>query len=191
MKVSSSLVYVKGDATRPAAPGFKIIAHICNNQGKWGKGFVLSISKRWKEPERQYRIWFAQTPHPRLGEVQFVNVESDTVIANIIGQHGVRRRATGAPPIRYDAVEEGLKKIALFAIEHRASVHMPRIGTGLAGGSWEKVEPIISRTLVDSGVDVLFMTCRPLSRPRRENIGASPDLILPATLPSVQSPRRE
>lgn len=35
-----------------------------------------------------------------------------------------------------------------------ASVHMPRIGCGLGGGTWEEVEPIIVRTLTDTQVHV-------------------------------------
>jgi hypothetical protein len=42
--------YLKGDATFPEAKGTKIICHICNDLGAWGKGFVLAISKRWSEP---------------------------------------------------------------------------------------------------------------------------------------------
>jgi O-acetyl-ADP-ribose deacetylase (regulator of RNase III) len=45
--------YIKGDATAPISKGEKIICHICNDIGGWGKGFVLAISKRWKEPEEE------------------------------------------------------------------------------------------------------------------------------------------
>ena len=48
---------IRGDATSPQAKGPKIIAHICNDLGGWGKGFVLAISRRWPEPERAYRQW--------------------------------------------------------------------------------------------------------------------------------------
>ncbi|MGH7866045.1 MAG: Appr-1-p processing protein, partial [Candidatus Dormibacteraceae bacterium] len=41
-----------GDAMSPNVPGPKIIAHICNDVGGWGKGFVLAVSQRWPEPER-------------------------------------------------------------------------------------------------------------------------------------------
>jgi O-acetyl-ADP-ribose deacetylase (regulator of RNase III) len=44
--------YIKGDATNPVSEGEKIICHICNDIGRWGKGFVLAISRRWKEPEK-------------------------------------------------------------------------------------------------------------------------------------------
>jgi len=47
--------YVKGDATAPTGDGQKIIVHVCNDLGKWGKGFVLAISRRWKTPEKAYR----------------------------------------------------------------------------------------------------------------------------------------
>ena len=50
-----NIQYVKGDATTPQGDGHKIIVHVCNDLGKWGKGFVLAISKRWKEPEATYR----------------------------------------------------------------------------------------------------------------------------------------
>ena len=35
--------YVKGDATEPIGEGNKLIVHICNNVGKWGKRVCLSF----------------------------------------------------------------------------------------------------------------------------------------------------
>ncbi len=52
-----TLRIIKGDATCPQAKGPKVIAHVCNDLGGWGKGFVLAVSKRWAEPERAYREW--------------------------------------------------------------------------------------------------------------------------------------
>lgn len=43
---------IAGDATVPQAKGPKLIAHVCNDRGGWGKGFVLAVSARWPEPER-------------------------------------------------------------------------------------------------------------------------------------------
>ena len=37
----ATIHYIKGDATQPQAKGNKVIAHICNDLGGWGKGFVL------------------------------------------------------------------------------------------------------------------------------------------------------
>ena len=151
----NSIQYIKGDATCPQGKGVKIICHICNDLGGWGKGFVLAISKRWKKPEEEYRAWHAKGVKGgfELGTVQFVQVEPYVWIANMIGQHGMKRGSSG-PPIRYEAVAKCLEKVAEKAKELSASVHMPRIGCGLAGGDWSKVEPLIEEKLISKGVHV-------------------------------------
>lgn len=148
----SAIRYVIGNATQPVANGNKLIVHVCNDIGGWGKGFVTALSKRWKEPEKQYRNWYRSNEGFTLGAAQFVQVESDTWVANIIGQHKIYKDEQGNPPIRYDAIAEGLQQAALFAQEKNASVHMPRIGCGLAGGTWDRIEPIIIEQLSDKGI---------------------------------------
>ena len=125
--------YLKGDATQPQINGNKIIAHICNDIGGWGKGFVLALSARWKKPEHDYREWYRLRKDFDLGAVQFVAVESDIWVANMIGQHDIKTK-NNVPPIRYEAVRSCLAKVADQAVDLNASVHMPRIGCGLAGG---------------------------------------------------------
>jgi O-acetyl-ADP-ribose deacetylase (regulator of RNase III) len=149
----STIQYVMGDATAPTGDGNKIIVHICNDVGGWGRGFVVAISKRWPEPEASYRAWYADRSNNdfALGAVQLVKVTDDLWVANIVGQHQLKRSG-GLPPIRYDAVRDGLAKVATFAAKHKASVHMPRIGCGLAGGTWDEIEPIIEQTLVAGSV---------------------------------------
>jgi O-acetyl-ADP-ribose deacetylase (regulator of RNase III) len=145
--------YQKGDATRPNTPGPAIIAHICNDIGAWGAGFVLAVSRRWPEPEQTYRTALAshQETKPKLGDVQFIPVGNNITVANIIGQHGTRS-PKNQTPLRYDAVQKGLDSIAAYAKATRASIHMPRIGCGLAGGHWDKIEPLIQQCLASKGI---------------------------------------
>jgi O-acetyl-ADP-ribose deacetylase (regulator of RNase III) len=149
-----SIHYLKGDATCPQARGAKVIAHVCNDRGRWGKGFVLALSARWPEPEATYRQWHRnrQSNGFGLGAVQFVQVRPDVWVANMVGQHGLRGGRT--PPIRYEAVAACLARVAAGALELDASVHMPRIGCGMAGGTWERIEPLIVQALCDKGVAV-------------------------------------
>jgi O-acetyl-ADP-ribose deacetylase (regulator of RNase III) len=151
--MAEAIRYVIGDATRPDATGNKIIVHVCNDVGGWGKGFVMALSGRWPEPEARYRAWYKSQDDFQLGAVRFVQVQDDLWVANLVGQRGLRP-TDGAPPIRYDAVREGLSKVAAFARERGASVHMPRIGCGLAGGKWEEMEPVILETLSEQGIEV-------------------------------------
>lgn len=57
--------------------------------------------------------------------------------------------------MRYDAIRQGLDKVSVFAREIKASVHMPRIGCGLAGGTWDQIEPLLSSELIDAGVETV------------------------------------
>ena len=152
--MKKEIEFIKGDATTPTGVGKKIIVHICNDIGGWGKGFVMAISKKWKEPEAQYREWHQSQDGFALGEVQIVQVEENIWVANMIGQRKINQDEHGNPPIRYEAVEQALEKVAVFAKKMDASIHMPRIGCGLAGGKWELMEPIISKQLSEHGIAV-------------------------------------
>ncbi|AUY51101.1 macro domain-containing protein [Streptomyces sp. CB01881] len=152
----ATIDYLRGDATAPQAKGVKVIAHVCNDLGGWGKGFVLAVSRRWPEPEAAFRRWHRERAKNDfgLGAAQFVQVEPYVWVANLVGQRGIRTgRSTGAP-VRYEAIDTALTALAEQALALGASVHMPRIGCGLAGGRWELVEPLVTARLVDRGVPV-------------------------------------
>ena len=149
----ASIQYLTGDATSPKKEGYKIIAHICNDVGGWGKGFVMALSNRWKAPEMEYREWYRRDHRLALGEIQMVEVEEGLAVANMIGQKGIRPTQEG-PPIRYEAVEQCLRSLAVEASARNATVHIPRIGCGLAGGKWESIEPLIIKCLIDKDINV-------------------------------------
>lgn len=156
--------YVEGDATTPEGGGFKAIVHCCNNIGAWGAGFVMALSKRWDRPEKEYREWYRRRKEKgkelRLGSVQIVPVEDDIVVANLIGQHGIRA-SEGRIPIRYEALSRGFEFLAQYILkrpELNASVHAPRIGCGLAGASWSQVEPLLDQHFTMRGIPVTIYT---------------------------------
>jgi len=145
--------YLNGDTTKPVGNGIKIIAHVCNDIGKWDRGFVLALSKKWLEPEVSYRQWYtlrneSDAKKFELGQVQLVFVDKGLYVANMVAQHGITT-VNGVPPIRYDALTECLTGVAQLAAAGSSSVHMPRIGCGLAKGNWDEVETIIEQTLVN------------------------------------------
>lgn len=135
--------YVKGDATNPIGNGNKIIPHCCNDANRWGAGFVLAISKKWYAPELAYR----KNKKRELGTVDFIRVEDNIIVANMIGQHDIKHDDQGNPPIRYDAIRTALIEVNRHAILTGSSIHMPRIGAGLSGGDWKIIEQIIKEVI--------------------------------------------
>lgn len=150
------LRYRTGDATFPHGGGHKIIMHICNNLDGWGAGFVLALSKRWKAPEQEYKKWSLSKNNYKLGEVQFVFVQTDITVANMLAQHGFRYDENDLPVVELKDLEACLEKVYKHAVENSSIVHAPRIGSGLAGLKWEDVEPLIKKHLVDKGIDVII-----------------------------------
>lgn len=155
-----SIKYIKGDATKPVGKGLKLIIHCCNDlvPGAWGSGFVVALSNRWTKPEVEYRRWSIgkckNCPAYGLGQVIFVPVEDEIAVANMIGQHGTIRQGGNVPPIRYEAINSCLQKVADYAVKNKASIHAPRFGAGLAGGEWAEIEKLIVKNLSEKDIEV-------------------------------------
>merc|ERR1712046_249160 len=134
---SGSVHHVNGDASKAQyGKGKKVIAQVCNDMGRWGKGFVMSITDTWgKQPGKMYRKWHETGAKGQfaLGRVQLIELTEVISLANIIGQHGIKTGSNG-PPVRYEAIQHGLEAVFCHAASISASVHMPQIGAGLAGG---------------------------------------------------------
>ena len=164
-----TITYLIGDATQPVKKPALVI-HVCNDIGGWGRGFVLALSKRSPEPEKHYR---AMTQRD-LGTVEFIRwYDGDFIVANMIAQHGIQHvyiDPTGprdpVPPIRYEALANCLATVAMFVHEYGdgLSIHAPRIGCGLAGGSWKVVEPLIEHYLRDIAVYIYDLPKKPASK---------------------------
>ncbi|OKJ05620.1 macro domain-containing protein [Kitasatospora sp. CB01950] len=154
--MEQTITYLRGDATAPQGKGVRIVAHVCNDLGGWGKGFVLALSRRWPEPEASYRRWHRERAGNDfgLGAVQLVQVEPYLWVANMVGQRGMKTGRSTGVPVRYEAIDTALATLEGHARRLGASVHMPRIGCGLAGGRWERIEPLVTARLADQGIPV-------------------------------------
>ena len=142
-----NITYLEGDATSPIGEGDKVLVHCCNDIGVMGAGIARIIAKKWPLVLSAYQKWLQNLGNPQ-GRVLYVRVSPDIVVANIIGQRGVGIDEEGNPPIRYDSLRTGLESVEKFcSLLDRVSIHMPRIGCGLAGGSWSKIEPILEETV--------------------------------------------
>jgi len=153
--VQPLLKYVHGSATQPRGSGMRMVVQVVNDKtANWGGGgFATAVRKAWPDVQKDFRTWVEQESASfRLGAVRLAEADERTVAASIVAQHGYG--PSPRPRVRYAALREGLQKVAQLAAEKGTSVHMPRIGTGQAGGSWSVVRDLVAETLCSVGIHV-------------------------------------
>lgn len=134
--------HVSGNALdprkRPAA-----ILHVVNDVGAFGAGIAGEIAARWPHAKGEYLQWISRDPP--LGSVLWSRISDTDAIAHILAQRGLPSWQN-RQPLDLDALALGLRTVAA-SVPSTVSVHMPRLGCGLARGRWERVLPIVEREL--------------------------------------------
>lgn len=147
-----SIRYLMGDATEPRGTGNKIVAHIVNDESKkWGRGFGLTVSKKWPVVRAEFVKWVSQK-NLKLGNSHLVNISDDLMVLSMVAQQGYGPSPT--PRLRYKHLRTCLEFLSMMAQKNSATVHMPRIGTGYAGGDWRMISELIDEILIKHGIEV-------------------------------------
>lgn len=145
--------YQVGDASNPLSER-TLILHIVNNLGKWGKGFVLSLSKRYPQSKSHYINWFESDENFGLGQVDFYQPNENIVIGNMVAQNGIKRSSNDTKQrVDYEALDICLQKVADYALLHRLEIQAPKFGSGLGGGDWNIILDIIKKNLAYKKID--------------------------------------
>jgi O-acetyl-ADP-ribose deacetylase (regulator of RNase III) len=150
-----SITYLRGDATSTRGTGSRLLVQVVNDSAfTWGGGgFAGAVKRKWPSAQRDFTAQVtADRKALRLGNVVTCALEPDVTLVSVLAQRGYG--PSPRPRIRYGALRECLLRVLEVAKERNASVHMPRIGTGLAGGSWPVIEEIVSEILIRAGIKV-------------------------------------
>lgn len=148
--IMGKLLYIKGDLFTTNS---HIIAHGCNIRGGYGSGVAGIMARLYPEARIAYFRKF-QSVGWNLGDVQFVEIHPDRIIANMATQD-----TYGGPGVHvsYDEIFDCFVTLFDYAVSNSMDVAIPKIGSGLAGGDWGKIEKIISGLL--NGYHNLKVTC--------------------------------
>lgn len=116
-----------------------VLAHIVNDIGVMGAGIAKAIAEEWPLVEQEYFNITANIPTWDLGsKVLFVPINKRLTVANLFAQKGIKSKDNKVP-IQYDWLQTCLDKLFEYAIEEKKDIRIPRIGSGLARGNWDKI----------------------------------------------------
>ncbi len=147
----------RGDLLQLADEGaFDVIAHGCNCFCTMGAGIAKGVAARFPQALEADQ----QTPEgdrAKLGTCSFAEIETPhgkLTVVNAYTQFHYRGRGDKAD---YEAIRACMRWLA----EHhgQSKIGLPKIGAGLAGGDWPRIERIIGEELV--GCDVTVVEYQP------------------------------
>ena len=157
----ATIKYVEGDlfgiVPSQCKPNDNIfIAHVANDVGAWGAGFVVPLGKRYPQARQAYLDWHraGSSGHFAIGESQFVDCAPARVfVCNMVAQRGVG----GVRPLRYTALASCMEKVGDRAKQERHPIiYAPFFGSDLAGGDWNFVEKLIEDAWISRKIPVVI-----------------------------------
>ncbi len=152
--------HVHKDATITKPNKRTIIAHVVNDIGAFGAGFSGALERRYPGTGAIYKL---KVEGRHLGQIFFTLPAPYVSICHMVAQSGVRS-SQNKVPLRYGALQECLSTLSGVVNNFNNDGHgidviqMPKIGSGLAGGDWSRIEGIINEAMaeLDHEVDVVI-----------------------------------
>lgn len=125
-----------------------IIAHGVNCCGVMGSGVAKQIRAKYPAVFDRYQEFVKQLGISALGNINGLSVSPTLRVFNCYTQINY-----GSLPVisrygchlDYAALENSLWLLAQFTVQYNHEVYIPKIGCGLAGGDWKRVEEILKK----------------------------------------------
>lgn len=158
---------IQKDATLTEPNKRTIIAHVVNDIGAFGAGFSGALELAYPGTRAFY-----QTRVGKLHQGQNIlhSPNRNVIICHMIAQSGIRGR-NNPVPLRYGSLHEGLYQLVHAVNRFNSEGHkidiiqMPCIGSGLAGGDWDRILGIINETTIELDHNVEVVVCHLPSEP--------------------------
>jgi O-acetyl-ADP-ribose deacetylase (regulator of RNase III)/nucleoside 2-deoxyribosyltransferase len=149
---------ITGDLIELAKAGrFDVIAHGCNCFCTMGRGLAPKMAKEFGCDKFKHEQAGWKGDINKLGTIEFEFIRNlNLTVVNCYTQY--HWSATEAP-FDYDAFAMCMRK--MDKIFKGTRIGLPKIGTGLAGGNWDKIKKIIQEELTSCQVTIVVFDGEP------------------------------
>lgn len=151
------ITYIKGNLLDPKWE-FNVIVHGANCFHTMSSGIAYQIAKKYPEALEADKL----TKHgdrEKLGSISVAATGKDSsdspLVVNAYTQFTFGREE-GMTYVSYEAIKSSMEEIYnLFGKGSEYKIGMPKIGSGLGGGDWAKIEKIINDVFSDKEVFIV------------------------------------
>lgn len=161
--------YIDGDLIKLAQEGhFDIVVHGCNCFSTMGAGIAPQMAKAFGCDK--FRMEREGPTINKLGNIDYKycdvcfseksNYDKQVAVVNAYTQYkyGKNHSDGDVEPFDYEAFTVCMRKINQIFVSGK-TIGMPKIGAGLAGGDWNRIEKIIEKEL--SNLKVIVVNYKP------------------------------
>ena len=144
--------YKKGDIFKGTED---VIVHGCNCFHSFGAGVANQMAGLYHEAFIADRSYKPKGDKSKLGEIstwQGHSRHNDNMYITIINAYTQYNYTRTEVDVDYDALRKCMERVK-FAVGDM-SIAMPKIGAGLAGGDWHKIEGILLDVFKDRTITV-------------------------------------
>lgn len=136
----------------------QIIVHQTNTQCSMGAGVAKMIKEKWPLVYHQYALLckaHSYAPESLLGNIQLLNINEGQKIVNLFAQNTLLPNKCNTD---YDAFKKGIHNLVCYCKSNNIeSVAFPyKIGCGLGGGDWDKINTIIQEGFKDTDTTIEY-----------------------------------
>lgn len=148
------ITYIKGDLLKADAD---VLVHGCNCFTTMGAGVAVAIKKH-------YPGAYASDLKTEHGDVRKLGTYSSwtgpncfngTKTVTVVNAYTQYEPSPWKKPFDYEAFEAVLNRIKVDFADK--IIAMPKIGSGLAGGDWDKISEIIEKVFPDKEIKVYYI----------------------------------
>lgn len=152
--------YIKGDIIKLAKSGkYDVVVHGCNCFCRQKRGLAPQMVKAFKTNTFDKEAKFFEGDTGKLGTIDYKFVYNKhhiveyIAVVNAYTQYHWANSSVYGIPLDYDALSMCMARINSNFKGQK--ILLPKIGCGLAGGDWDKVENIIKQRLTNCDTTIV------------------------------------
>jgi O-acetyl-ADP-ribose deacetylase (regulator of RNase III) len=128
----------------------KVLVHCISQDCAMGAGIAKTFNRKFPEMKSKLKKYLKENHISYPTALTYIMATNDTMVINMITKSRYFHKPT------YSDFKTSLEKVKNICLESGYDeIAMPKIGCGLDGLSWSKVQDIIKEVFKDTDIDIL------------------------------------